>query len=52
MYSCGHFIENGLHCPYCGAEPPLDCPSLDCKNPEIGDEFDFEDYDLNNNSTP
>lgn len=52
MCGCGHFIESGLHCPYCGTEPPWDCPSLDYQIPEVGDEFDFEAYDLKNYSTP
>lgn len=28
---CGHYIEDGLHCPDCGEEPPWGCPCDICE---------------------
>ena len=45
LCDCGAFIEDGLHCPRCGAEPPWGCPCElhDLDAPE--DDYDpWSDY--------
>ena len=39
LCNCGDYIEDGLHCPICGHEPPWDC---DCG---MHDEEEYDAFD-------
>jgi hypothetical protein len=43
---CGKWVEDGLHCPQCKAEPPWGCPCDWCQGeryePGHDDEIDFD----------
>jgi hypothetical protein len=30
---CGNYIEDGMHCPDCGKQPPWGCPCEQCQSP-------------------
>ena len=34
LCNCGNYIEDGLHCPLCGHEPPWGCPCDGCQGYE------------------
>lgn len=44
LCNCGNFIENGLHCPSCGAEPPWGCPCEGCED-DLFDEYDDDVFE-------
>lgn len=35
LCACGNYIEDGLHCGLCGAEPPWGCPCSVCQEGEV-----------------
>lgn len=41
---CGHYIEDGIHCPKCGSEPPWGCPCDLCDSPDMTDDPEFWGY--------
>jgi hypothetical protein len=41
LCQCGNWIEDGLHCPMCGMEPPWGCGCSYC---EDRDDEEHEDY--------
>lgn len=46
LCNCGHFVEDGFHCPYCGAEPPWGCPCSECQSPENDSDIYEAEIDL------
>jgi len=47
---CGNYVEDGLHCDLCGAEPPWGYPCEGCQSAGWGEEEDededyWDDYD-------
>ena len=40
---CGHYIEDGFHCPFCGQEPPWGCPCFQCEEPEPDPDYFYDD---------
>lgn len=54
LCNCGNWIEDGLHCQCCNAQPPWGCPCSWCDGEDRDyddldyddmDQFDYEDYD-------
>ena len=37
---CGNYIEDGLHCTMCGAEPPFGCPCSGCQDGDGEGDYD------------
>lgn len=44
LCDCGNFIENGLHCPACGREPPWGCDCTACDDRASEDDDWADDY--------
>jgi hypothetical protein len=42
LCDCGQYIEDGCHCPHCGAEPPWGCPCDWCQGERYEEPDDYE----------
>lgn len=45
LCNCGNWIDDGLHCGICQAEPPWGCPCSWCQGDRYESEEEYDDFD-------